>query len=192
MSKKQPTSDVGDGLKSLLGVEEPAEELAPGAEVEDEQPAKETVLERQARLALAREEAGRLLRLGTADLRVEDDVEELQQLVFEAEKRANEAVELANAAEKDRVLAQAALDKLRMRLKKADTRTDAELNKAYLDKVNRERFEKAAIIQAQQRALIDQGILTPTQISQLGAGLRSPVDQAISKRVAEARQKGLR
>lgn len=200
MSKNQPTSS--NGLKSLLGVSDVEETSAPASDeteveetlVDEEVKVEESLPEKQARLADLRDQARRLLQQGTEDLRKQDDLEQLQIELVEAKKRKDEAAVMLGIATEDAKAAQLRVDNLQIRIAAADKRTPEQINQEYLNRTRDERFRKAALVQEQQRALMENAQhlgLTRGQIAAVGHSARSALDQATAKKNIEARKQGL-
>lgn len=192
MGKKQPADT--ENLDNLLGVSGD-EESPDAAAPPDPAPApEETVLEKQTRLAQLREQARMLLQHGTEDLRQKVNLEELQEKLKVAVARQNEATEMLGIATRDAKAAQLEVDHLNIAIAQADTRSPAEINQEYLNRTRDERFRKAALVQAQQAALMEQQSklgLTNSQVRAVGHTVRSPLDQATAKKNIEARKQGL-
>lgn len=184
-----------EAIKSLLGVSEdsspePTAEAPPVPVPEVKVTAtpvpEETMLQRQTRQAQERQAAKAVLAQTPKEPSLEVDMAQLRVEVRQAEE-ALQAVQ-AEADEKNKAVkaAQKVVEQKRFEMRNRDKRTAAEINREYIDRQIKLRFEQHAAVVAKQTAAMRTGIFTEQELQALNPSA-SPLDRAVSDRNHKSR-----
>lgn len=196
MAKQEPTG-VGNGLAALLGqpqvtpakTAEVVAHVSPDPLPEAPKAHVETVQERQARQAAERVAALKVLNMVSEPVPVEVDIAALDREIAEAQAELK-GLQALHADTLSRIAAaQRKVVEKQTFQKSLDTRTDAQINKEFIDRQIQMRAEEYEQILAKQQAILRSGLLTEREVAALGKA-PSPLDQAIAKRNIQARRSG--
>jgi hypothetical protein len=180
--KKQPA--MTDGIKSLLGVndETPSQEIsAHDDKVSPSVESVETLAERQARQAQARDELRRTLQAGTPEYQAEVTLEELMlelAVAEDAKNAASKAIQDANAAY---LRARDKVDQLKIKQASLNQIAEERVRVDFLRKQQERRMQEHEQMMAKREALHKSGLMSAAEVAKANPVPQSQLDINIAK-----------